>query len=132
MTGGTSSRDQSGSYFYRTGPYPVRGGPVPVGGGSRGRREAVGDPNPVQQDYRSGKGLTPVSLRWHVRLSSRLGLRFTAHRTRRALHSKDNTDSFVGYYSKYAKGSLYEHMGHGLFSPCSPFENGLELRLQMQ
>ena len=47
MTGGTSSRDQSGSYFYRTGPYPVRGGPVPVGGGSRGRREAVGDPTRV-------------------------------------------------------------------------------------
>ena len=56
MTGWTSSRDQSGSYFYRTGPYPVRGGPVPVGGGSRGRREAVGDPSPLS-GTRAGKGL---------------------------------------------------------------------------
>ena len=56
MTGVTSSRDQSGSYFYRTGPYPVRGGPVPVGGGSRGRREAVGDLCLVKQT-RVGKGL---------------------------------------------------------------------------
>ena len=50
VTGATSSRDQSGSYFYRTGPYPVRGGPAPVGGGSRGRREAVGDPGLLRAD----------------------------------------------------------------------------------
>ena len=50
MTGGTSSRDQSGTYLLRTGPYPVRGGPVPVGGGSRGRREAVGDLGPLEGD----------------------------------------------------------------------------------
>ena len=50
VTGGTSSRDQSGTYLLRTGPYPVRGGPVPVGGGSRGRREAVGDPSPLEED----------------------------------------------------------------------------------
>ena len=59
MTGGTSSRDQSGTYLLRTGPYPVRGGPVPVGGGSRGRREAVGDPTHLQDEW-AGKGvLTP-------------------------------------------------------------------------
>ena len=56
MTGGTSSRDQSGTYLLRTGPYPVRGGPVPVGGGSRGRREAVGDLC-LLSETRVGKGL---------------------------------------------------------------------------
>ena len=56
MTGGTSSRDQSGTYLLRTGPYPVRGGPVPVGGGSRGRREAVGDPKRAER-VQGGKGV---------------------------------------------------------------------------
>ena len=45
--GEMSSRDQSGSVLVRTYPGTVCGGLVPVGGGSRGRREAVGDPGSI-------------------------------------------------------------------------------------
>ena len=58
--GDMSSRDQSGPVLVRTYPGTVCGGLVPVGGGSRGRREAVGDPLHVSMKS-VGKGLTQMS-----------------------------------------------------------------------
>ena len=49
VSGATSSRVRIGSYLLRIYPYPAHGGLGPVGGGSRGRREAVGDPLPSKK-----------------------------------------------------------------------------------
>ena len=56
MSGATSSRVRIGSYLLRIYPYPAHGGLGPVGGGSKGRREAAGDPGMVNHT-RAGKGL---------------------------------------------------------------------------
>ena len=49
-TGGTSTGGYQAMVIHRTHPYPAYGGPGPVTGASTGRRDAIGNPTPLEEE----------------------------------------------------------------------------------